>query len=69
MIDDHDYEVKMRAMRRFFEEGDKVKITCRFRGREMAHQELGYKFLARIGTTWPASPRSSRTPSSKAGKW
>jgi translation initiation factor IF-3 len=48
MIDDHDYEVKMRAMRRFFEEGDKVKITCRFRGREMAHQELGGKLLDRI---------------------
>ena len=41
MIDDHDYEVKMRSMRRFFEEGDKVKVTLRFRGREMAHQELG----------------------------
>src|SRR6187551_3665355 len=48
MIDDHDYDVKMRAMRRFFEEGDKVKITCRFRGREMAHQELGAQLLARI---------------------
>ena len=48
MIDDHDYEVKMRAMRRFFEEGDKVKITLRFRGREMAHQELGSQLLARI---------------------
>src|SRR3974390_278126 len=47
MIDDHDYEVKMRAMLRFFEEGDKVKVTLRFRGREMAHQELGTKFLAR----------------------
>ena len=45
MIDDHDYEVKMRAMQRFFEEGDKVKITLRFRGREMAHQELGYQLL------------------------
>lgn len=48
MIDDHDYQVKMRAMQRFFEEGDKVKITCRFRGREMAHQELGGKLLDRI---------------------
>ena len=36
-IDDHDYDVKMRAMKRFFEEGDKVKVTLRFRGREMAH--------------------------------
>src|ERR1700752_1538003 len=48
MIDDHDYEVKMRSMHRFFEEGDKVKITLRFRGREMAHQELGYKLLDRV---------------------
>jgi len=48
MIDDHDYDVKMRSMRRFFEEGDKVKITLRFRGREMAHQELGAKLLNRV---------------------
>ena len=48
MIDDHDYQVKMRAMARFFEEGDKVKITLRFRGREMAHQELGAKLLNRV---------------------
>ena len=48
MIDDHDYEVKMRAMKRFFEEGDKVKVTLRFRGREMAHQELGTKLLDRV---------------------
>jgi translation initiation factor IF-3 len=47
-IDDHDYEVKMRSVRRFFEEGDKVKITLRFRGREMAHQDLGYKLLNRV---------------------
>src|SRR4051794_7532760 len=48
MIDDHDYQVKMRSMERFFEEGDKVKVTLRFRGREMAHQELGYKLLNRV---------------------
>jgi len=48
MIDDHDYQVKMRSMKRFFEEGDKVKITLRFRGREMAHQELGYQLLHRV---------------------
>jgi translation initiation factor IF-3 len=48
MIDDHDYDVKMRSMRRFFEEGDKVKITLRFRGRERAHQELGFKLLDRV---------------------
>ena len=48
MIDDHDYLVKMRSMQRFFEEGDKVKVTLRFRGREMAHQELGVKLLERV---------------------
>jgi translation initiation factor IF-3 len=48
MIDDHDYQVKMRAMQRFFEDGDKVKVTLRFRGREMAHQELGIQLLDRV---------------------
>jgi translation initiation factor IF-3 len=47
-IDTHDYDVKMRAIRRFFEEGDKVKVTLRFRGREMAHQELGMNLLVRV---------------------
>jgi translation initiation factor IF-3 len=49
-IDDHDYEVKMRSVRRFFEEGDKVKVTLRFRGREMAHQDIGFKLLQRVKT-------------------
>ena len=70
MIDDHDYDVKMRSMKRFFEEGDKVKVTLRFRGREMAHQDLGVKLLDRVRrTTLPRSPRSSRSPGSKAGRW
>lgn len=47
-IEQHDYEVKMRAMCRFLEEGDKVKVTLRFRGREMAHQDLGRKVLERV---------------------
>jgi translation initiation factor IF-3 len=47
-IDDHDYDVKMRAMHRFLEEGDKVKVTMRFRGREMVHQELGLRVLERV---------------------
>ena len=47
-IDDHDYDVKMRAMKRFFDDGDKVKVTLRFRGREMAHQELGMNLLKRV---------------------
>src|ERR1700678_2097380 len=48
MIDDHDYDVKMRSIARFFEEGDKVKVTLRFRGREMAHQDLGFRLLERV---------------------
>ena len=47
-IDDHDYDVKMKAIKRFFDEGDKVKVTLRFRGREMAHQELGYQLLQKV---------------------
>ncbi len=47
-IDDHDYDVKMRSVFRFFEEGDKVKVTLRFRGREMAHQDIGYRLLQRV---------------------
>lgn len=47
-IDTHDYDVKMKAMHGFFEEGDKVKVTLRFRGREMAHQDLGVKVLERV---------------------
>ena len=47
-IDDHDYQVKMKAIHRFFEEGDKVKVTLRFRGREMQHQHLGYELIERI---------------------
>jgi translation initiation factor IF-3 len=47
-IDDHDYDVKMRSVFRFFEEGDKVKVTLRFRGREMAHQDIGYRLLQKV---------------------
>ncbi len=47
-IDDNDYNVKMRAATRFLEEGDKVKLTMRFRGREMAHQDLGMNVLIRV---------------------
>ena len=49
-IDENDYQVKMRAMKSFIEEGDKVKVTLRFRGREMAHQEIGVRVLERIKT-------------------
>jgi translation initiation factor IF-3 len=47
-IDDHDYDVKMRSMHKFIGEGDKVKVTMRFRGRELAHQELGMDVLMRV---------------------
>ncbi len=47
-IDEHDYEIKMKAMRRFLEEGDKVKVTMRFRGREMAHQDIGMAVLVKV---------------------
>jgi len=47
-IDVHDYDVKMRSMKRFLEDGDKVKVTLRFRGREMAHMEIGHRLLNRV---------------------
>ena len=60
----------MRSIHRFFEEGDKVKVTLRFRGREMAHQELGAKLLERVKQdTHGRSPRSNPSRGSKAGRW
>lgn len=47
-IDDHDYDTKMKAVRKFIEEGDKVKITLRFRGRELAHGQLGMRLMERV---------------------
>ena len=47
-IDDHDYDTKMKAMHRFIEDGDKVKVTLRFRGRELSHQQLGMDLLRRV---------------------
>jgi translation initiation factor IF-3 len=47
-IDDHDYDVKMRAIQKFLGEGDKVKVTLRFRGRELAHGQLGMQLLQRV---------------------
>src|ERR1700712_1531432 len=47
-IDDHDYDVKMRNVQRFIEDGDKVKVTLRFRGRELSHQQLGMNLLRRV---------------------
>ena len=47
-IDDHDYDTKMKAVKKFIDEGDKVKLTLRFRGRELAHGQLGLKLLERV---------------------
>ena len=47
-IDEHDYQTKLKAVHRFLDDGDRVKVTLRFRGREMAHQELGLELLHRV---------------------
>jgi translation initiation factor IF-3 len=61
-IDDNDYEVKMRAMKRFIEEGDKVKCTLRFRGREMVHAELGLQVLNRVRTEMEPTTKVESMP-------
>ncbi|GAB4190491.1 MAG: translation initiation factor IF-3 [Thalassobaculales bacterium] len=61
-IDDHDYEVKMRAVQRFIEEGDKVKVTMRFRGREMAHQEIGMGVLMKVRDQFAEVAKVEQTP-------
>ena len=68
-IDDHDYDVKMRNMRRFLGDGDKVKVTLRFRGREMAHQELGAVVLKRVKAISTKLPRLSKKLKWKAVRW
>ena len=61
-IDTHDYDVKMRQMKTFISEGDKVKVTLRFRGREMAHQDLGVKVLDRIRTELAETTKVEQFP-------
>ena len=61
-IDDHDYEVKMRAMNKFIEEGDKVKVTMRFRGRELAHQDIGMNVLIRVRDDLDAIAKVEQMP-------
>lgn len=61
-IDTHDLDVKLRAAQRFLEDGDKVKFTLRFRGREMAHQDLGIKLLARVKETLMDKIRVEQEP-------
>ena len=60
--DTHDYEVKMRSVTKFLENGDKVKITLRFRGREMAHQELGRELLERVAADIQAYGKIENIP-------
>jgi translation initiation factor IF-3 len=60
--DDHDYDTKVRKLREFLEEGDKAKVTMRFRGREMAHQELGLKVLERIRSDLEAQAQVESMP-------
>ena len=61
-IDENDYQVKLRAMRNFIDEGDKVKVTLRFRGREMAHQEIGVKVLERIRNDMESDTKIEQMP-------
>ncbi|HLG88901.1 MAG TPA: translation initiation factor IF-3 [Alphaproteobacteria bacterium] len=61
-IDDHDYDVKMRSATNFLEEGDKVKVTMRFRGREMMHQELGMNVLMRVKDQLDPLAKVEQTP-------
>jgi translation initiation factor IF-3 len=61
-IDDHDYDVKVKAMTRFFEEGDKVKVTLRFRGRELAHTHLGMELLERVRVQFDGVAKVEQEP-------
>jgi translation initiation factor IF-3 len=64
-IDDHDYEVKMRSVSKFLEDGDKVKVTMRFRGREMAHQERGLDLLFKVRDEMGEFSKVESTPRSE----
>jgi len=61
-IDKHDYEVKMRSIVSFLKEGDKVKVTMRFRGREMVHQEIGMNVLMRVKNELEPIAKVEQTP-------
>ena len=61
-IDDHDYDVKMRSVEKFIGEGDKVKVTMRFRGREMAHQEIGLELLNKVRTQFDEIAKVESNP-------
>jgi translation initiation factor IF-3 len=64
-IDTHDYETKMKAVNRFLEEGDRVKVTMRFRGREMAHQDLGAALLIKVQNELAEKAKVESSPRSE----
>jgi translation initiation factor IF-3 len=64
-IDTHDYETKMKAVNRFLDEGDRVKVTMRFRGREMAHQEIGMELLVKVQAELEAKAKVESSPRSE----
>jgi translation initiation factor IF-3 len=64
-IDTHDYETKMKAVNRFIDEGDRVKVTMRFRGREMAHQELGMQLLLKVRDLMEPKAKVESSPRSE----
>jgi translation initiation factor IF-3 len=64
-IDSHDYEVKMRSVEKFLNEGDKVKVTMRFRGREMAHQDIGLDLLHKVRDQFEEVAKVESTPRSE----
>ena len=64
-IEEHDYQVKMRNVRKFLDHGDKVKMTIRFRGREMAHQDLGLRVLTRVQEELKDSIKIEQTPTTE----
>ncbi|HWV01725.1 MAG TPA: translation initiation factor IF-3 [Devosia sp.] len=64
-IDTHDYETKMKAVTRFLEDGDRVKVTMRFRGREMAHQDIGMELLVKVQHEMEAMAKVESSPRSE----
>jgi translation initiation factor IF-3 len=64
-IDTHDYETKMKAVNRFLDEGDRVKVTMRFRGREMAHQEIGMELLVKVQAELESKAKVESSPRSE----
>jgi translation initiation factor IF-3 len=64
-IDTHDYETKMKAVNRFLDDGDRVKVTMRFRGREMAHQEIGMELLTKVQHELESKAKVESTPRSE----